>query len=391
MRGARAFDVAIAVGLREIGRTPSGWCIGPCPACGAERRHTRSRDHRGAIGIGRGNPRGWRCWQCEVSGDGIDLVAFALRGKRYRDLGDTARAEVREWCCRWLHIDGTCSTATSQSQGSRNAAPSKPPSAPLALVPPLARPVEDAAPTFPPFDEVRAVWDQAIRVDADPAVAAYLSSRGLDPRAVADARLARAIRPGAPLPAWARIGREPWTRSGHRLITPLRNAHDQGRSLIARSIIKGAERKSVAPRGHTRAGLVMGCPLARRVLVNGTHPSVWPADPVADTPFEVPAAWWPAERPLTIIIAEGEINFFSWATRVSDADACPLAVFGVVQGSWTSEVAARIANGSRVVLAQDNDATGDKYAARVTETLRGRRLEVRRWHPPRMIEQRGAA
>jgi len=50
-----------------------------------------------------------------------------------------------------------------------------------------------------------------------------------------------------------------------------------------------------------------------------------------------------------------------------------------VSGSWSAAIAARIPNGSHVVIATDNDAAGDKYAEIIAASLSGRvYLERRR-------------
>ena len=75
MRGASIRSVAHELGLLVApARGASGGSIYGCPACGGERRHASRRDRRGAIGI-RKDDRGWRCHECDSSGDAIDLVA----------------------------------------------------------------------------------------------------------------------------------------------------------------------------------------------------------------------------------------------------------------------------------------------------------------------------
>lgn len=375
MREKRSIDAALALGLREVSKAASAWCIGPCPACGADRRHKRSGDRRGAIGINKSKPRGWKCWQCETSGDALDLVAFQLGGARYRDLSDHGKSDVREWCCRWLGLDSVGPSTASRSPAL--ASPRAVPAPIAAAVPP------DAAPaTFPPLPEVAALWLKCSkRVDEDAACSSYLRGRGLDTIAIADLELAVAIKPGEPLAGWARLGRMPWSLSRHRCLVKLFDCKGVARSVIARSLDRKAERKSVAPRGHTRAGLVMACSIGKRLLRHGTHPSAWPSEPCDGVPFDSPRAWWPAEQRLTVVICEGEIDFLAWATQPSEAAEHAHATLGIVQGSWSDAIAARIPDGSRIVLAQDLDEVGDKYARRVAETLRGRPIELQRWKP----------
>lgn len=344
MRRAQVLDVAHALGLREQGKALTSWCLGPCPACKAERRHTKSepigRSGRGPIGVQRGKPpHGWRCFQCDASGSTIDLVAFVLCDKRYRDLRDHERATVKEWCERWTH-----SEPARAAQREPERAPEPPPS-------------------YPPIAEVQDLYEACGRVDENRAVDDYLRTRRIGSTRVADLGLARALPRNAPLPQWASCGSS-WSNTGHLVIAPLFDHEGIMRSLIARSIDRDAERKSLAPRGHTRAGLVLGCALAVQVLASGKRP-----------------AWWGAHVPLDVVVCEGEIDFLAWSTSWSDAHEYAPATIGMVQGAWSDAIAARVPDGARVLLAQDLDAPGEKYAALVVETLRDRSIEMRRWRP----------
>jgi DNA primase len=46
-----------------------------------------------------------------------------------------------------------------------------------------------------------------------------------------------------------------------------------------------------------------------------------------------------------------------------------LATLAVFSGSWSPEMAAKIPDGSEVVLALDNDKTGERYAREILGTL----------------------
>ena len=72
---------------------------------------------------------------------------------------------------------------------------------------------------------------------------------GIDPVAVHDSDLARALPASADVPEWARS----WRRS-HRLLVGLFDTEGRGRSLIARSIDREARVKSLAPKGYARRG-----------------------------------------------------------------------------------------------------------------------------------------
>jgi len=74
-----------------------------------------------------------------------------------------------------------------------------------------------------------------------------------------------------------------------------------------------------------------------------------------------------------VIITEGEPDWLTWATTRPD-----LAVLGVVAGAWVAELAARIPDGSKVVLRTHADAAGDAYAAKVAASFTGRKVQLAR-------------
>lgn len=357
MRRASVLDVAARLGYACA--PPRGSCAGVvyrCPACGAQRERHGERDvYRGATGVGmHPSGHGWRCFACDASGDAIDFAALALGGKRYHDASKTARHGVRAWCLDFLGLDGA---AAGDSGGTRpTPAASTPAPAPASPI---------APPTRPPQDHLAYLWQRAAgRVDQCTLTADYLRSREIDPTVVADLDLARALRDDVRLPPFARAGRRGWVASGHRLIVPLYDEAGRAMSVLARRTIAIATSpKSLSPDGshasatYARAGLVMCCSVARRMLRGDA-----PAD-------------------LRLVIAEGEIDYLSWVTQLRSRDGDPVAVLAIVQGSWTQEIADRIPGRTRVTIATDLDRSGDHYADRIAPTLRGRDLIVRRWGP----------
>lgn len=331
MKRVRVLDVAHALGLKATQpRGASGGSVYGCPACGAERRHAARRDRRGALGV-RHDGTGWRCMDCDCSGDVIDLVAFVVRGKRYRELSDAGRNEVRDWCIRYTGTE-------------------------FDTMPPASEP---PPPSYPPEAEVRSLWDACLSVEADEGTRGYLDSRRIDLRKVSDFNLARALPLGElGLPSWAQL----WVRSGHRLIVPLYDRRGLQRSVLARSLDRDAERKSLAPQGFGRSQLVMSCGFGRWLLANGQ----WPE-------------WWPRSRELRVVIAEGEIDFLFCAGQWSDAAEYAPATYGIMSGSWSRDMAARVPDRCIVVVATDNDEAGDRYAALIAESFTGRDVRLERW------------
>jgi hypothetical protein len=331
--------VARELGLRTTrARGASGGALVGCPACGVERRHASRADRRGAVGVRR-DGLGARCFACGTGFDALDLVAFHLGGARLRDLPDHRRIEVREWFQRRA---GGGYTAPSLG-----AEPPEPP-------PPLSTAAELKS-EYPPHEEVSALWHACSRVDGDPEASAYLQSRGLDATSIADRDLARVIAPSG-LPRWARS-----LAATHKIVVPLFDAQGVMRSLLARSVERSPQRKSLAPSGFPRSGLIMANPLGRQLLQRGAAPE-----------------WWPDDRELRVVIAEGEIDMLSAATLWSHAAECAPATIGIVSGSWTNAIATRIPNGCTVLIATDNDEAGDKYARAIVDTLRERTVRLER-------------
>jgi Toprim-like len=359
VKGMHLLDLAQRRGMhtqRPAGSSP-GAILG-CSSCGSTTRHTETKDRRGAIGL-TANGKGWRCHQCQAGGDGIDLIAYELCGARYRDLGDDQRADVRGACVDMA--GGARVSAPGRPRSPRHSTPSIGPSI-----------VSGDQSTANYLDDVSIrTFEANLRevVDA-PSTAAYLASRHINAAAVAFIGLAHALPTGGPgsasMPQWAHFGRSSWRKHGYHLILPLKDAAGLTRSFIARNVL-GDKRgriggahipKSVPPRGHARAGLVLACPLATRILETGCKP-----------------AWWPDATPLRVVVTEGEMDFLAWATA-SDGAA---AVLGIVSGSWSAEVAARIPDGVTLVIATDSDDEGEVYCSKILKSMEGRSLSIERW------------
>lgn len=335
MQRAHVLDVASALGLQTMpARGASGGSVIGCPSCGAERRHASRRDRRGALGV-RHDGTGFQCMECQITGDGIDLVAYATRGKRYRELSDVARQEVREWCAQYTGAE------LGQPSEQQHAAP--PPPAPV---------------SYPPEEELRVFWDSCQYLTLDAELSDYLESRRVYAGAVATFDVVRVLPMGIEVPAWAAR----WQRSGHRLIVPLYDQRGLMRSCLARTSDPNAQIKSLAPSGYSRAGLVMADGFARWLLATAQRPD-----------------WWPTRQELRIVIAEGEIDFLYCVRQWSDAAEFAPATLGIVSGSWTDEIAARIPDCTTVVIATDNDEAGERYAATIAQSLQLRDIALERW------------
>jgi 5S rRNA maturation endonuclease (ribonuclease M5) len=68
-------------------------------------------------------------------------------------------------------------------------------------------------------------------------------------------------------------------------------------------------------------------------------------------------------RPGQVVIVEGEPDFLSWCMRTEDP------VIGIGSGWWTQDFADRVPERAEVILRTHDDEAGERYAARVAETL----------------------
>ena len=76
----------------------------------------------------------------------------------------------------------------------------------------------------------------------------------------------------------------------------------------------------------------------------------------------------------------GPPDFLKAAALVSEENEAGPAVFGVLNGSWCPELAARIPDGARIFAATHDDLAGEEYAEKVAATLRDR-CAIFRFHP----------
>jgi len=335
-------DVAEALGLR-LDR--SRRALRPCPKCGAERRG--SGEKRGAVSI-RHKGRGWWCPRCNATGDALDLVAVHFHGDRLPALTTEQLAEVRAWYAQrgWCDDDGDGWTPAPRPR-------------------PVTRPAEPEPLARPDEREVSDLWFTCARVTEDADVARWIAARGLNPGAVAERDLARALPEDLDVPRWARFGGTPWNRGGWRCVFPAWGPTGRMESLRARSIEahppKGMKAAAAAAGEGSATGLVLADAAAREMLGTGSAPT-----------------WWPAGAPLRLVVTEGEPDFLTWATRYGDAQDDAPGAIGVWAGGWTAEIAARVPDGARVTILAHADDKGDRYAARIFRDLAARCTVLRR-------------
>lgn len=244
-------------------------------------------------------------------------------------------------------------------------------------------------PTYPPRDEVKALWEACVPLDEDPEVVDWLSHKrqNMNVSLLADLDVARVCQPdrmqGFAWPTWAgpknhtRYWR-PHPKSGLRLVVPLYDAAGEMRSLLFRRVFEADDPrvrlmddgrqwppKSMSACGK-RKGLVMACPTGRTLLKSGS----WTGKP------------WVLDRPSgdrAVLIAEGEMDLLSALSRWNESSEWPPAVFGYVAGGWNEDVAARVPDGTQVVVAVDGDSAGDGYVKSIARQFVGRSVSMERW------------
>ena len=270
----------------------------------------------------------WHCHACGQGGDGVDLVCAVLTGERYhRRHIDAVRG--------WFASQGWCEAFGD------SAAPV------LRRTPPPPPPRVEA--TYPPEDEVAALLAQTVAPHEDADVARWMEvRRGLGDRAAERLALVgvRALVPRAVCPSWARLGERTWADLGYRCLIPQVDHSGVVRSVRARCVGDAPwadAPKALPPRGFRVGGLVAANRPGVRLLQGTAVPEV--------------------------VVAEGEPGFMAACLRWPGR-----AVFGIVSGSWTAELGARVPRGALVTVATDQDEAGDRYAARIIETIHGCRV-----------------
>ncbi len=318
----------------------------PCPACGAEKRGTA--DRRWPVRI-TSNGGGWRCYACGAGGSAIDVLLLARHGhKDWRALNADERtlflslAADRGWCDP-LPVSASEADKRKDAeamQARRRQATERPPA-------------QREAPELLPA-EATCWWQECDTVDKDSEASGYLRGRGIDPLAVADADAAR-IMPagGGSLRARVTYGGATYDEVGWRLVVPFYDASGTLRAFQAGRTRELAPdlRKAMTLRGTSTRGRVMTYGLGLTILREGLP------------------SWWPSEAPCDVVITEGLPDYLSAVSVLPEAWETAPAVFGVLAGSWTDELAERLPARARVTIHTHKDRAGDTYAAAISATL----------------------
>jgi len=178
----------------------------------------------------------------------------------------------------------------------------------------------------------------------------WLSAFGIDANVVDALSLARVL-PDDPVPEWARYGRTSWVEGGYRLLVPLYDTSGAISALYARSLRPLGNRSG---RRSLPAVSGAGCfVMANRPALGLLRTASWPAK----------SEW------NSVLVVGGAVDFLDWATSVHVE---PIPVLGLVPGSWSPAMAARIPNGSRVILRTHKNPIAGRYAHQLAASLHER-------------------
>lgn len=336
-------ELCNALGIAEKSQPNGNGLLIRCPKHG-EKTPSCSVTLRqdGTIGV--------KCFGCDWGTDAIGLIGLVRGASNFRESLEAA-ADVAG-----LSLSPQESRAPAAR---RNPAPSPSPTTSPKAQPERASQDAQRGPAiepgraletpreYPPVETVKALWEAARPIADDSDGSGILAFRAIDPDEVTRRNLARAIpRDFAALPAWARFRGGSWCETGHRILLPVYDAAGATRSVRAwRVTAEGDTPKRLPPSGHAAQGLVLANPAAVRML------RATPNDPA---------------MPCRVLVCEGEPDYLTWATRVSEP------VFGIGSGGWTQAHADRIPIGSQVIIRTHRDQAGEKYAAEVLKTLKDR-------------------
>lgn len=264
-----------------------------------------------------------KCFGCDFAGDALALIA-AVYGL------STDRSGFSEVLKVGADLAGlTWLSDELSGQGVGEVARPEPKPAPDPI----------AAPEYPTVSEVVELWETAASVSDDPGASRWLVSRMLDPDLVSARYLARAITRDTTAPSWATYQRNPWLHTGHTMVVPVWDSKGAMRSVRGCRVTQGDSPKRLPPAGRRASELM---------LANGKAVSVLRG---VD------------KEPQRILFCEGEPDYLTLATKTD------LPVFGVLNGAWTRDFAARVPKGSEVIVWTHADPAGDRYAAQVIESL----------------------
>lgn len=314
-----------ALGLFDGAKRQSGGLLVRCPS-------HNERTPSCSVTVGADGTVRAKCFGCDWTADVLGLIA-QVRGLSLRSDFVGVMAAAAE-------------LAGDSPMPHRSASSSRP------------KPPEERA--YPPRAEVLGLMAATVAVNAGADSWEALRGRAIDPDAVAERDLARALPVDAVVPRWARFRGATWPDLGYRLIVPMydhrgelvsvrgwRIEETRDAELLVDATFEEvraaqADRETLAKRLPPAGHRMSGCVMANRVALEMLHGK---------------------SKPSRLLIVEGEPDFLTWATLTEDA------VIGINNGSWTRELSLAVPGGTEVSIRTHADNKGDSYAASVIESL----------------------
>ena len=290
--------------------------LAPCPNCNAVKRG--STDKRGPIGL-RSDNKGWKCHKCNTVGSGIDLVSYALNGKKFSDCDTFGKNKVQTWF-DIKQEDPTIHAKPQPIRGKR-----------------------------PPKQEVQLLWSSSKKLNElmdDDQSLIFLKSRNLNLSAVSKSGVVR-ITPDRieyQWPAWWPAGRSNlW-----KVVVPAFNTKGEFVSLHARAVeTPNTGPKTLWPKGFEAKGLF----LPNRYAVKMMRGEEIDLD--------------------GLLFVEGITDFIKCSAEVED-QKLNLAVLGGTSGSFGAVADINIPKDLKIYIGTDPDEKGEEYAQTIRLQLKGR-------------------
>jgi hypothetical protein len=308
-------DVANRLGL-EVVRKGADVSF-PCPACRKVLRHSRGADRRHAAKVMPENR--WWCEPCGASGDAVALAAAVTTG---------SPTPPRKW---WADVRARCASVGLCTDLSGR----PPPPRPFVTFGP---PAESTPLAHAPQKGVEALWRACGPVGLESEAGRYLAARGFDVARLPWLEVVRqAPEQVDPVEWWPAAWLRRWP-----LMFPAYDVRGELVSLHGRALAN-VEPKTRWPYRCSASGLMF-------------------ADSMGVTFLRQCARGASVDGLEAVVVCEGATDTLK-LSEVVDGAECAFAVLGYVAGSKRAFAGIDWPVHVPCVVATDNDAVGDKYAA----------------------------
>lgn len=301
--------LSMASVLMRLGATKKGNRWTPCPICGAAKEKKVKRNPVNVFMLN-GEERFW-CNVCGIHGNHFELVAQYLFGMSAYSLKLQKRwGDLAEWYGADTFVQ----------------------------VPKLIQ----APVVYPPANEVIDFLKACLPAHTNRKIDEYLTGRGIDAQKIPAAAVDKKFDIETLTKKQMDWGMSPWWRKGwlirYTIILPLFNYKCEIKSILGRTHVKGATKKTSLPLGYSTQNLFLLSPSVQEWILNGYH----------------------LEK---IYIAEGEIDFLHLCSLGAN-------VIGIRNTAIDHLQLMPWKNYQKCYIGTDNDQKGDRYAAKIPELIR---------------------